>query len=119
MSLNVSVSEHVSCERLCVSDQFQTLRTAVLQPSGGLQQGVGLFVPQDFQVSPSYLDLVQNKFGARTQNVAFTAPQDATNTINLWAQDATGDQVRELVPGLDAKTELLLATAAAYQGLFK
>ncbi|KAG7233585.1 hypothetical protein INR49_006860 [Caranx melampygus] len=99
-------------------DLFQALRTAVLQGGGNLQQGVALFPTQSFQVSPSYLDLIQAKFGGQAKNVAYTVPQEAIDTINRWAQEQTSDQVRELVTNLDPQTQLLLATAASYQTQF-
>lgn len=83
-----------------------------------MRQGVGLFPTQSFQVSPSYLDLVQAKFGGQTKNVAYTAPQEAMDTINSWVQDQTSDRVRELVTNLDPQTQLLLAAVASYQSRF-
>lgn len=71
---------------------------------------------QGFEVSSSYLDLVQTKFGGNAQSVAYTAPQEAADTINRWAQEQTGDQVRDLVTNLDPQTQLLLATTAYYPG---
>ncbi|XP_039982111.1 serpin peptidase inhibitor, clade A (alpha-1 antiproteinase, antitrypsin), member 10a [Xiphias gladius] len=101
-------------------DLFQTLRTVVLQ--GGeamnLRQGVAILPAQSFQVSSSYLDLVQTKFGGNAQSLAYTAPQEAVDTINRWAREQTGDQVQELVTNLDPQTQLLLATTASYQSLF-
>lgn len=66
-------------------------------------------------MSPSYLDLVQAKFGGQTKNVDYSAPQEAIDTINRWVQEQTSDQVRELVTNLDTQTQLLLATVASYQ----
>ncbi|XP_059212103.1 protein Z-dependent protease inhibitor-like [Centropristis striata] len=96
-------------------DQFQSLRTAV-QPAG-LQQGVAVFPAQPFQLSQSYLDLLR-KFGGIGESLSYTTPQEAANTINLWAEEATGDQVRDLVANLDSETQLLLVTAATFQARF-
>ncbi|XP_044024709.1 serpin peptidase inhibitor, clade A (alpha-1 antiproteinase, antitrypsin), member 10a isoform X2 [Siniperca chuatsi] len=103
-----------------VPDLFQNLRTVVLQGSlaTNLRQGVAVLPSQSFQVSSSYLDLVQTKFGGNAQSLAYTVPQEATETINRWAQDHTEDQVQELVTNLDPQTQLLLATAAYYQTRF-
>ncbi|XP_045916578.1 protein Z-dependent protease inhibitor-like [Micropterus dolomieu] len=95
-------------------DLFQNLRTVVLQGS----QGVAVFPSQSFQVSPSYMDLVQTKFGGKVQSVAYTIPHEAIDTINRWAQDNTEDNVQELVTSLDPQTQLLLATTAYYQTRF-
>uniref|UniRef100_A0A3B4UX06 Protein Z-dependent protease inhibitor-like n=1 Tax=Seriola dumerili TaxID=41447 RepID=A0A3B4UX06_SERDU len=97
---------------------FQTLRTIVLQGGGNLQQGVAILPAQGFQLSPSYLDLVQTKFGGHAENLVYTAPQEAVDIINRWVQQQTSDQVRELVTNLDPQTQLLLATAASYQTQF-
>lgn len=114
------VGEGQKFEFLLLSDLFQTLRTTILQ--GGtamnLQQGVAVFPAQSFQVSSSYLDLVQTKFGGTAQSLAYTSPEQAIDTINRWAQEQTGDQIKELVTNLDPQTQLLLATAASYQGTY-
>ncbi|GLD72010.1 protein Z-dependent protease inhibitor-like protein [Lates japonicus] len=101
-------------------DLFQTLRTTILQggTATNLQQGMAVFPAQSFQVSSSYLDLVQTKFGGTAQSLAYTSPEQAINTINHWAQEQTGDQIKELVTNLDPQTQLLLATAASYQARF-
>lgn len=106
---------------LLFSDMFQNLSTAILQgnPTLNLKQGVGVFPPQSFQVSSSYLNLLQTKFGGNAQSVAYTAPQEAIDTINRWAQDQTGDKVQELVTHLEPQTQLLLATATYYQSMYQ
>lgn len=99
-------------------DLFQNLR--ILQESAviNMKQGVAILPSQNFQISSSYLDLVQTKFGGNVQSLAYTVPQEATDTINRWAQDQTGGQVQKLVTSLDPQTELLLATVAFYQTRF-
>uniref|UniRef100_A0A8D3EAX5 Serpin peptidase inhibitor, clade A (alpha-1 antiproteinase, antitrypsin), member 10a n=1 Tax=Scophthalmus maximus TaxID=52904 RepID=A0A8D3EAX5_SCOMX len=90
-------------------DLFQNLTTVVLK--GGrtrtLWQGAALLPAQNFPVSPSYQDLVQTKFRGSVQSLAFTVPQEAVNTINRWAQEQTGDLVKEVVTTLDPQTQLL------------
>ncbi|XP_060947222.1 protein Z-dependent protease inhibitor-like [Limanda limanda] len=101
-------------------DLFQTLRDAIL-PSGvslNPRQGVAVFPAQSFEVSPSYLDLVQTKFGGNARTVDYSTPQEAADSINRWAQEQSGDQVQELVTSLDPQTQLLLATVASYQTRF-
>ncbi|GAA6230889.1 protein Z-dependent protease inhibitor-like [Lates japonicus] len=114
------VGEGQKFEFLLLSDLFQTLRTTILQggTATNLQQGMAVFPAQSFQVSSSYLDLVQTKFGGTAQSLAYTSPEQAINTINHWAQEQTGDQIKELVTNLDPQTQLLLATAASYQARF-
>lgn len=73
---------------------------------------------RNFEVSPSYIDLVQTKFGGNIRSLVYTAPQDAVDTINGLVQEETGNQVHELVNNLDPQTQLLFATAASYQSMF-
>lgn len=101
-------------------DLFLGLRTAVQQGSliMHLKQGMAVLPAQAFEVSHSYLDLVQTKFGGNAQGIAYTVPLEATDTINRWAEEETGDKVQELVTTLDPQTQLLLATAAFHQAGF-
>lgn len=83
-----------------------------------LRQGVAVYPPQDFQMSTPYMDLVQTKFGGNAQSLPYTTPQEATDNINRWAREQTGDQVQDLVTNLDPNTQMLLATTAFYQGTY-
>lgn len=84
-----------------------------------LKQGVAVLPAVGFQLSASYLDLVQSKFGGNAVNVAYTVPQEATDTINQWAQDQTGDQDQDLMTNWDPNTQLLLATIGSFKGTSK
>ncbi|XP_072218308.1 serpin peptidase inhibitor, clade A (alpha-1 antiproteinase, antitrypsin), member 10a [Leuresthes tenuis] len=99
-------------------DLFQTLRSAVLQTDAvrNFQQGVAVFPAQSVQVSASYVDLVQTKFGGTVQTLSHT--YGAIDAINRWAQEQTGDRVQELTSSLDPQTQLLIATIASYQSRF-
>ncbi|XP_039637696.1 protein Z-dependent protease inhibitor-like isoform X2 [Perca fluviatilis] len=101
-------------------DLFQTLSAGVQQGSAAmtLKQGVAVFPAQGVQVSPSYLDLLQTKFGGSLKSLAYATPPEAADAINVWAQEVTGDEVQDLVPDPDPQTQLLLATAAAYNVRF-
>nr|XP_046229543.1 protein Z-dependent protease inhibitor-like [Scatophagus argus]XP_046229544.1 protein Z-dependent protease inhibitor-like [Scatophagus argus] len=101
-------------------DLFQNLGSVILQRGGAtnLRQGLAIFPSQSFQVSSSYLQLLQTKFGGNAQSLAFAAPQEAADIINRWAEEQTGDQVQGLVANLDPQTQLLLATTAYYQTRF-
>ncbi|XP_037605908.1 serpin peptidase inhibitor, clade A (alpha-1 antiproteinase, antitrypsin), member 10a [Sebastes umbrosus] len=101
-------------------DLFQSLRTVVQEgsPAMTLRQGVAVFPPQDFQMLTPYMDLVQTKFGGYAQSLPYTTPQEATDNINRWAREQTGDQVQDLVTNLDPNTKMLLATTAFYQARF-
>lgn len=79
---------------------------------------MAVFPAGGFQVSSSYLDLAQTKFGGHAQSLTYTTPLEAADTINRWAQEQTGDKVQELVTNLDPQTQLLLATTAFYQSMY-
>nr|XP_057929961.1 serpin peptidase inhibitor, clade A (alpha-1 antiproteinase, antitrypsin), member 10a [Doryrhamphus excisus] len=100
-------------------DLFQSMTTVLL--GGGalkLKQGVAIFPDTSIQVSASYLDLVQAKYGGTVKSLTYATPREAADTINNWAQEQTRDQVQDLVADLNPQTQLLLATAALYQGQF-
>lgn len=100
-----------------VPDLFQSLSNLVLLGSQPMKlgQAVAVLPSSAFKVSSSYLDQVQTKFGGYVQNLAYTTPQEAADTINRWVQESTGDQIQELVTNLDPQTQMLLTTAASYQ----
>lgn len=84
-----------------------------------LKQGVAVLPSQSISVSSSYRDLAQTKFGVDFQSVTYQDPSEAAGTINRWVQAQTGDKVQQLVTNLDFKTQLLLATVAYYQSMYR
>ncbi|XP_029985045.1 protein Z-dependent protease inhibitor-like [Sphaeramia orbicularis] len=102
-----------------VADLFQSFRTSISQGGGEfLKQGVAVFPSQSFEMSASYVDLVQTKYGGKAQNVDYSTPLEAADTINRWAQDQVGESIQTLVTQLDPQTQLLLATAASHRVRF-
>ncbi|KAK2855773.1 hypothetical protein Q5P01_004508 [Channa striata] len=104
---------------MALPDLFQTLRTMVLQGEGTvtMRQSVNLLPSTNFQVSPSYQDLVQ-KLGGSVRHLAYSVPQEAVDNINRLVQEQTRDQIQELVTTVDSQTQLLLATATSYKTRF-
>lgn len=84
-----------------------------------LKQGVAVLPSQSLQVSLSYQDLVQVKFGGFIQGVAYTEPQEATSFVNRWVQTQTGDKVQEMVTSVSSQTQLVLATIAYCQSRYQ
>lgn len=74
---------------------------------------------QSLLVSSSYRDLAQTKFGVLFQSLSYQDPYEAAGTINRWVQAQTGDKVQQLVSNLDVQTQLLLATVAYYQSMYR
>lgn len=102
-----------------VADLFQSLRTSISQGGGEfLKQGMAVFPSQSFEMSASYVDLVQTKYGGKAQSLDYSTPLEAANTVNRWAQDQAGDLIQNLVTQLDPQTQLLLATAATHRVRF-
>ncbi|KAF7644697.1 hypothetical protein LDENG_00217400 [Lucifuga dentata] len=103
-----------------VPDLFQSLIRSVTQGDGAinLRQSIAILPANRFQLSSSYGELVQSRYGGIIQNLVYTSPQEALDTINRWVQDQTADQVQGLVDSLDPQTQLLLATAGYYQTEF-
>lgn len=94
------------------------MRTAVQQGSTvpGLKQALAVLPSHNFEVSASFRELVQTKFGGYIPSLRYTDQAEAISTINRWAQDQTGNRVQQVVTAVDAQTQLLLATVAYYQG---
>lgn len=107
----------VTCLSPPLPDLFQNQRNLINQGNlvMNFRQGAAVLPSMGFEVSSSYLNQVQTKFGGNAQSLPFTVNQEAADTINNWAQDRTGDQIRELVTNLDPQTQMLLATATSYQ----
>lgn len=99
------------------SDLFQSLRASIQQGNTvtSLKQAVALLPSNDFEVSASFRELVQTKFGGYIPNVRYSDQVEAISTINRWAQDQTGDKIQQVVTAVDAQTQLLLATVSSYQ----
>uniref|UniRef100_H3CGT8 Serpin peptidase inhibitor, clade A (alpha-1 antiproteinase, antitrypsin), member 10a n=2 Tax=Tetraodon nigroviridis TaxID=99883 RepID=H3CGT8_TETNG len=101
-------------------DLFQNLRTTTQQGNTAtcLKQAVAVLPSNNFEVSASFRQLVQTKFGGYIPNVRYSDQAEAISTINRWAQDQTGDKIQQFVTALDAQTQLLLATVSYYQTQF-
>ena len=79
-----------------------------------LQIANRLFGQEDFEFRPSFLELVKNDYRAPLEALNFTQhPDQATQTINAWVEDATHQRIRDLIPkgALDKTTRLVLVNA--------
>lgn len=98
---------------------FQALQSSITQEGRfPLKQGVAAFPSQAFSLAPSYLDLVQTQFGGKAQTLSYASKQEATDSINQWAQSQTTDRVKDVVVVVDTETKLLLVSVAHYQTQF-
>lgn len=79
---------------------------------------MGVFPSQGLQVSESYQQLVQTKFGGVVQSLSYNVPSEAIDTINRWVQDQMGDEFKDLLSSVDPQTQLLVATVASFQSKY-
>jgi len=106
---------------LYLSGLFQALQNSITGDGAfPLKQGVAVFPSQAFPPAPTYVDLVQNVFGGKTQTLSYASQQEATYAINSWAESQTSERVKDVVVsgasgGLDSQTQLLLVSVAYYQ----
>ncbi|KAM8847424.1 protein Z-dependent protease inhibitor-like isoform 2-T2 [Synchiropus picturatus] len=107
-------------EAQAVPDLFQSLRSAMLpveQPAS-LKQGMAIFHAENVQMPESLVRLVPSKYGGKIQQLQFSTPHEAVDSINRWAQGQAGDQVQDVLSTVDTSTQLMLATASSYQTNF-
>ena len=90
------------------------------QKSGGPSEPITLnianrlFAQKGYNFREAYLSLVKQNFGGAFEPLDFvTDPAAATQRINKWVADQTGDRIRDLIPAgaLDKTTRLVLANA--------
>lgn len=72
---------------------------------------------QGFQVKPSYLEAMQNDFGAHIQGLDFSAPS-ALVTMNQWASDNTNGKIDHVIDEISAEAVLFLMNALYFKGMW-
>jgi serpin B len=73
-----------------------------------------LFAQKSYDFRQAFLSLVKQNYGAPFEPLDFAAnPAAATQHINKWVADQTGDKIRDLIPAdaLNKLTRLVLANA--------
>jgi serpin B len=79
----------------------------------------GLWAQQDQRFLPAFLNLAQNDYGAKVEQVDFrTGAEGARKEINGWVGDKTSGRVKELVNPNDVNegTRLVLVNAIYFKG---
>jgi serpin B len=100
------------------------LATRKLLNQKAAQRGVqlalsaNLWGQRGYRFEKSFLNLLQECYGAGLQEADFTAPETARQTINAWADKQTNHKIRELFPEgtLNVTTRLVLASAIYFKG---
>lgn len=81
-----------------------------------------LWAEQDAHFLPSYLELMQNDYGADFHRVDFKGHPDAvTGRINQWVEKETNNRITNLIgPGmLTPQTKLVLTNAIYFKGTWR
>jgi serpin B len=83
-----------------------------------LALSANLWGQRGYRFEKSFLNLLQECYGAGLQEVDFTAPEAARQTINAWVGKQTNQKIRELFPegALNLTTRLVLASAIYFKG---
>ncbi|KAK0130754.1 Protein Z-dependent protease inhibitor [Merluccius polli] len=56
--------------------------------------------------------------GARPRTLSYASQQEAMDSVNLWAESQTADQIKDVVGSLDPQTQLLVVSVAYYHTQF-
>lgn len=106
-------------------EQLQAAMGALLAGMNAKHQGYELHVAdalwaqRDESFLQSYLDVVQNNYGAGLHQANFkTQPEAVRNSINRWVEQQTNDKITNLIgPGvLTPLTRLVLTNAIYFKG---
>jgi len=83
-----------------------------------LALSANLWGQRGYRFEKSFLSLLEECYGAGLQEVDFTAPEAARQTINAWVGKQTNQKIRELFPegALNLTTRLVLASAIYFKG---
>lgn len=78
-----------------------------------------LWAQKGYTLREEFLDVAAKSYGAGVREVDFkTDPNAARAVINAWAEDATENRIKDLIPQgvLDALTRLVLTNAIYFKG---
>jgi serpin B len=77
-----------------------------------------IWLQDDFQILPTYLDLLAQYYGAGLHTVDFAHATETTRkAINEWVSRETQENIKDILPegGLDPNTRLVLANAIYFK----
>ncbi|XP_041716963.1 protein Z-dependent protease inhibitor [Coregonus clupeaformis] len=103
-------------DHLRIPELFQSVRESVAE-SGLVNQGIGILPRQQFKVDSAYRDVVQTQYAGNIQGLDYNDGA-AKDTINKFAYDYTGGEVKEVISAIDPQTQMMLITAVFFQGQF-
>lgn len=98
--------------------RYQTFMERLKPENDPLSLACRLFPSDNLELSQDYLQASKASFGAAPQNLNYSDPATARQTINKWVSDNTEKLIEELIPpnGINQSTELVLANALYFKG---
>ena len=83
-----------------------------------LRLGNHLWAQTGHPFVPPFLDATRSYYGAALDQVEFSKPESARETINRWADKATEGQVKELIPPglLEPNARLVITNTVSFRG---
>eukprot|EP00092_Neocalanus_flemingeri_P022197 GFUD01024076.1.p1 GENE.GFUD01024076.1~~GFUD01024076.1.p1 ORF type:complete len:422 (+),score=72.95 GFUD01024076.1:3-1268(+) len=76
--------------------------------------GNHIWVSNQFDVDPSYKEMVSTNFGSDISNLNFEK-RDAVDEVNNWIKNITNDKIENFIERFSTGTEMLLANAFSFK----
>ncbi|KAL6105672.1 serpina10 [Pungitius sinensis] len=99
---------------------FQLLHENITQ--GGslkLEQGMALFLSQNFSVEEVFQDHIEKYFEADIRSVDFADSKGSISFVNEYIKNKTQDKMTDMLSTLDALTKLMLIDTILFQGSWR
>ncbi len=78
-----------------------------------------LWAQKDYVFTPDYFSLIKNYYDGNATNLDFKAdPGNSCLIINEWIEERTNGKIKDLIPGLDRLTRLVLTNAIYFKGFW-
>jgi len=80
-----------------------------------------LWVQQQFNLLPAYLNVIQTYYGGDATEVDYNNPAEAAGIINQWVEDQTNGLIKDLITEdlIDPLTRLILTNAIYFKGVWQ
>uniref|UniRef100_A0A3B5A538 Serpin family A member 10 n=1 Tax=Stegastes partitus TaxID=144197 RepID=A0A3B5A538_9TELE len=103
-----------------IPELFQLLHENITQ-NGSLQldQGMALFMRQQFGIQKTFKDQMKTFFNADITTVDFADTERSISLINDYIKQKTQGKVSEMLSGLNELTQLLLVSTIFFQGAWE
>ncbi|KAK2826081.1 hypothetical protein Q5P01_020295 [Channa striata] len=99
---------------------FQLLHENITQNGSlKLDQGMALFMQQNFDVEKTFVNQIKKFFDADIKTVDFSDTKGSTRFINEYIKHKTKNKVTEMISTLDTQTQLMLINTIFFQGAWQ